>query len=69
MKATSTTATATVDISQQAVAQQAAQVGIGVIALFTGLSGIWGAACLLSALSQYGVTGLIKGWISAVLGG
>lgn len=69
MKATSTTATATVAISQQAVDQQAAQVGIGVIALFTGLSGIWGAACLLSALSQYGVTGLLKGWLSAVMGG
>lgn len=70
MKATSKAATETVaTTSQQAIDQQAAQVGMGVILAFTALSGIWGAACLISALSQYGVTGVIKGWLSAVFGG
>ncbi|MFH1217594.1 MAG: hypothetical protein V1706_13950 [Pseudomonadota bacterium] len=70
MKATTKTTTAIVDVtSQQSIDQQAAQVGMGVIVAFTALSGIWGAACLISALSQYGVTGVIKGWLSAVFGG
>jgi len=46
-----------------------AQVGIGLIGILSAMIGIWGVACLISGISQYGIVGMIKGWVSAVLGG
>ncbi|MCK9296927.1 MAG: hypothetical protein M0P70_17820 [Desulfobulbaceae bacterium] len=70
MKAT-TTANSTIDddTSQEAIDQQAAEVGLGVIVAVTVLSGLWGAACLLSALAQHGIVRLAAGWLEAILGG
>lgn len=53
----------------ESVANGSAQVGIGIIALMSALIGTWGVTCLLSGLAQYGVTGMIRGWITAVMGG
>jgi hypothetical protein len=70
MKATTTANTTTVDLtSQKAIDQQAAEVGLGVIVAFTALSGLWGAACLLSALAQNGIVRLATGWMEAIIGG
>lgn len=55
-------------IELELVSQSSAQVGIGIIATLSALIGIWATACLLSGLAQYGVVGMIKGWLSAVLG-
>ncbi len=46
----------------------AAQVGTGVILAAAGLVGAWGATCMASALVQFGVSGVVKGWFSAIGG-
>lgn len=53
----------------ESAAQSGAQVGVGIIMVLSALIGTWGVACLIGGLSQYGVTGMIKGWLSAVMGG
>ncbi|MFZ5758206.1 MAG: hypothetical protein ACOY32_01085 [Thermodesulfobacteriota bacterium] len=64
-----TTTTSSVTTAQESAANSAAQVGIGIIGLLSAMIGTWGLACLLGGLAQYGVIGMIKGWISAVFGG
>lgn len=54
---------------QESIANSSAQVGIGIIALLSAMIGTWGVTCLLSGLAQYGITGMIRGWITAVMGG
>ena len=44
------------------------QVGIGVIGVLSALIGTWGIACLVGGIYQYGMVGMLKGWISAVMG-
>jgi hypothetical protein len=69
MRAT-TIASTNADASSQAdMDQQAAEVGMGVIVVVSAVSGIWGAACLLSALAQNGIVRLAAGWLEAILGG
>ncbi len=53
---------------QESISQSSAQVSIGVIATLSALIGIWATACLFSGIAQYGVVGMIKGWVGAVLG-
>lgn len=53
---------------QEAIAHGSAQVGLGVILVLSALIGVWGVACLLSGIAQYGITGMIKGWLSAIMG-
>ncbi|MCB2183742.1 MAG: hypothetical protein KQH63_17035 [Desulfobulbaceae bacterium] len=53
---------------QESVAESSSQVGIGIIAFASALIGTWSVACLIGAISQYGITGVIKGWFSAVMG-
>lgn len=53
---------------QESFSQSSAQVGIGIIAVASLMIGLWGIACLVGGLSQYGVTGMLKGWISAIIG-
>lgn len=53
----------------ESVAQGSAQVGIGILTVASALIGTWGVACLIGGLSKYGVVGMIKGWLSAVMGG
>ena len=52
----------------ESVSQSSAQVGVSIIATLSALIGLWATACLCSGLAQYGVVGMIKGWIGAVLG-
>jgi hypothetical protein len=33
-----------------------------------GLIGVWGLACLVSAVTQTGLLGMVRGWVSAVTG-
>jgi hypothetical protein len=44
------------------------QVGIGVIGILSAIIGTWGVACLIGGLCQYGIVGMIKGWVSAITG-
>ncbi|MBU4263374.1 MAG: hypothetical protein KKC76_16070 [Proteobacteria bacterium] len=70
MKATTTANTNIVDdTNQEAIDQQAAEVGLGVIVAVTAVSGLWGATCLLSALAQNGAARLVAGWLEAIGGG
>ncbi len=52
----------------ESVATSTGQVGIGVITILSALIGTWGVACLIGGLSQYGIVGLAKGWLTAVMG-
>jgi hypothetical protein len=65
MNATAKTTTTVQTHEQEAVGQ----VGIGLIGILSAMIGIWGVACLISGISQYGIVGMIRGWVSAVLGG
>jgi len=65
MNATAKTTT-TVQAHEQ---DSAAQVGIGLIGILSAMIGTWGVACLISGICQYGIVGMIKGWVSAVMGG
>ena len=64
-------ATAKTTTTVQAHEQEAAvsQIGIGMIGILSALIGTWGLACLVSGICQYGIAGMIKGWVSAVMGG
>lgn len=53
---------------KESVIQSLDQVGIGVISILSLVIGSWGVACLIGGLSQYGIVGLAKGWLSAVFG-
>lgn len=68
MKATTKTMTTTT-AQEQAIDQQTAQVGMGIIVAFSGLSGIWGAACFISALAQNGIARMATEYARAVMGG
>jgi len=65
MNATAKTTT-TVQAHEQ---ETASQIGIGLIGIMSALIGTWGVTCLISGMCQYGVVGMIKGWVSAVMGG
>ncbi|MBU0965682.1 MAG: hypothetical protein KKA54_04795 [Proteobacteria bacterium] len=70
MKATTNAYSKSIDdTNQDAIDQQAAEVGMGVIVAVTALSGLWGATCLLSALAQNGIVRLAAGWLEAIIGG
>lgn len=56
------------EIGPQALDQQAAQVGIGVIVSFCVLSGLFGASCFISALAQHGITRMVMEWGKAIIG-
>jgi hypothetical protein len=49
--------------------ESVAHVGIGLIGILSAMIGTWGVACLIRGISQYGIVGMIKGWLSAVIGG
>lgn len=52
----------------ESVIHSSDQVGIGIIAVLSALIGTWAVACLIGGLSQYGIVGLAKGWLAAVMG-
>jgi len=58
--------TATAQTHEQ---ESVGQVGIGLIGILSAMIGTWGVACLISGISQYGIVGMIRGWVSAVIGG
>lgn len=45
-----------------------AQVGTGVIVSAAALIGLWGMTCMVSALAQYGISGVVRGWFAALIG-
>lgn len=56
-------------LDQDTVIEGASQVGMGVIVTLSVLTGIWGLACLISAISQDGnLMGILKSWLTAVTG-
>jgi hypothetical protein len=65
MNATAKTTT-TVQAHEQ---ESVSQIGIGLIGILSAMIGTWGVACLISGICQYGIVGMIKGWVSAVMGG
>ena len=65
MKAIAKTTT-TVQAHEQ---ESVSQIGIGLIGILSAMIGTWGVACLISGICQYGIAGMIKGWVSAVMGG
>ncbi|MEW6290430.1 MAG: hypothetical protein AB1545_11315 [Thermodesulfobacteriota bacterium] len=65
MKAIAKTTT-TVQAHEQ---ESVSKIGIGLIGLLSAMIGTWGVACLISGICQYGIAGMIKGWVSAVMGG
>jgi hypothetical protein len=48
--------------------QGISQAGMGFIMAMAGLIGVWGLACLISAVTQTGLLGAARGWVSAVTG-
>ncbi len=60
--------TTTKAYEHESVAHSSDQVGIGVITVLSALIGTWAVACLIGGISQYGIVGLAKGWLTAVMG-
>ena len=50
------------------IAEAASHVGTGTIFNICAVIGVWSLACLGSALIQYGVGGVLKGWMGAIGG-
>ncbi len=50
------------------LANDASQVGIGVIAVLAALIGIWGIACLIGGIANEGILEMFNGYINAVTG-
>jgi hypothetical protein len=44
------------------------QAGMGFLVAMAGLIGVWALACLLSATTQIGLSGMVLGWVSSVTG-
>ena len=45
------------------------QVSVGAVVMLSGLAGVWGLASLVSAIARSGgVSGLAKGWMTAITG-
>lgn len=47
---------------------QASKIGLGLVVSFAGLAGAWGLACLAGALGNGGITGIIRGFLTAITG-
>jgi hypothetical protein len=50
------------------VAHETSKFTIGAVMTLAGMIGIWAMACLIGGLASGGIGGLIKGFISAILG-
>ena len=50
------------------VAQETSKFTMRVVMTMAGLIGIWAMACLIGGLASGGIGGLIKGYLSAILG-
>ncbi|MCK9293617.1 MAG: hypothetical protein M0P70_00910 [Desulfobulbaceae bacterium] len=48
------------------IAEAACHVGTGTIFNFCAVIGVWSLACLGSAVIQYGVIDILKGWLCAI---
>ena len=47
---------------------QANKVGLATVTVLGGLVGAWGMACMIGALAQGGIGGIVTGFLSAVTG-
>jgi len=50
------------------LANDASQIGVGVIAVLAALIGIWGIACLIGGIANEGVLEMVSGYFSAITG-
>ncbi|MFZ5760179.1 MAG: hypothetical protein ACOY4H_07710 [Thermodesulfobacteriota bacterium] len=50
------------------IAEAACHVGTGTIFNLCAFIGAWGVACLVSAVVQYGIVDVVKGWLGAIGG-
>ena len=50
------------------VGQETGQYAVKAIGVLSALIGIWGTACLIGGLANSGVTGLAKGFVTALTG-
>lgn len=50
------------------IAEAASHVGTGTIFNICAVVGLWGITCLGSAIVQYGIAGVLKGWLGAIGG-
>ncbi|MEW6518493.1 MAG: hypothetical protein C4531_07905 [Desulfurivibrio sp.] len=48
------------------IAEAASHVGTGTIFNICALIGAWSLTCLGSAILQYGIVDVVKGWLSAI---
>ena len=51
------------------VAQETSKFTIRVVMTMAGLIGIWALACLIGGLASAGMENLVKGYITAIIGG
>lgn len=58
----------TIRTTKTDVERDVSTVIFSIVAVSALLIGFWAVACLSSALMEYGLSGLINGWITAVTG-
>ncbi len=70
MKETAKTTTGTVQTTHDTHADlyQANKIGLGMVVTFAGLVGAWGLACMVGAFSTQGISGVIRGFLTAITG-
>lgn len=58
------------DINQidEVLKDETARVTLGIGGIVTGIIGLWAVACLIGGLINGGVTGIMKGYFSAITG-
>jgi len=48
------------------IAEAASHVGTGTIFNICAVIGAWGLTCVVSAIVQYGIIDIVKGWLNAI---
>jgi hypothetical protein len=52
------------------ITEEVSKIGLGIITIMAGLTGIWGAFCLFGGLIEAnGIRELSQGWLTAITGG
>lgn len=58
------------DLNQidEVLKDEASRITIGIGGIVTGIIGLWAVACLIGGLMNGGLTGIVKGYLSAITG-
>jgi hypothetical protein len=56
------------EVEFEEMEQGVSEAGMGLIMAMASLVGVWGLACLVSAIAQNGLLDVARGWLSAVTG-